>query len=151
MTDTMDAAETFAQAYAPLLTESERARQCRRCGALDQTLRDDDRICGDVGLCDWRVDAINAHARLLNPPACVMCGRRDMALSSDGACFMRKCVDDYARAAVRLLRLRKLYRARVAVCPEPDCPRGPYDAPKAALDRIIACKFKSACIVGQGL
>ena len=145
MTDTADAAETFAQACAPSLTDAERARQCRRCGVLDQPLSAD-RICGDVGLCDWRAGIINAHARLLNPPSCVMCGRSDMALNSDGACFMRKCVDDYARAAVRLLRLREFYREQVARCREPDCPRGPYDAPQAVLDRIIPCAFKGGCV-----
>ena len=147
MADAMNAAETFAQACAPMLTAAERARQCRRCGALDQPLSADDRVCGDVGLCDWRVDVINAHARLLNPPACVMCGRSDMALNPDGACFMRKCVDDYASAAVRLLRLREFYRKQIAHCREPDCPRGPYDAPQAVMNRIVPCAFKGGCVL----
>lgn len=144
-----DAAAAFASDAAAWLTSDERERHCRRCGALGESLSADEPVCGDIGLCDWRASVINAHAALTDPPACVMCGRNDMALNADGACFLRKCVDDYAGFAARALRLRKLYRDRVASCSVADCPRGPYDAPQSALGGLIPCKFRGNCAVDQ--
>ena len=145
----ISAAERFVQESALWLTEAELARQCRRCGSLTIPLREDTLTCDDLYICDWNVAKINEHAAMVNPRACVMCGLRDMALNADGACFMRKCADDYAKFAARLLRLRKFYREATRDCAVESCPRGPYDDPKRVLERAQPCWGKSDCPVGK--
>lgn len=131
-----------ARRVAPMLNDEERSRLCRKCGSLDTPLRDDIPVCDDFGLCDWRVDRYAKHAGMANPQKCKRCGMNDMPLTQDGACFMRKCVDDLGFHSRRLLIQQAYVREATGECGVGDCPRGPYDPP-------IPCKFRSECPVGK--
>ena len=131
-----------ARRLAPMLTEEERERLCRHCGSLETPLREDIPVCDDLGLCGWRSGRYAEHAGMTAPPKCKMCGMNDMPLTIDGACFMRKCVDDLAFYSRRLLIGQAYVREKTRECGVKRCPRGPYDPP-------ITCKFRSECPVGR--